>query len=83
MKNAITWFEIPAKNLDRASLRGCNLTEAILSKSRLAGADFTGAQLCRADFSRARGDNRTTFAEASVEFTRFDRQAAPAPGGAT
>ncbi|WP_437849896.1 DUF2169 family type VI secretion system accessory protein [Sorangium sp. So ce363] len=79
MKNAL----LIRTNLDRASLRGCNLTEAILSKSRLAGADFTGAQLCRADFSRARGDNRTTFAEASVEFTRFDRQAAPAPGGAT
>ncbi|WP_437923421.1 DUF2169 domain-containing protein [Sorangium sp. So ce291] len=70
-------------NLDRASLRGCNLTEALLSKSRMAGADFTGAQLCRADFSRARGDSRTTFAEASVDFTRFDRQGAPAVGGAT
>ncbi|WP_437995444.1 DUF2169 domain-containing protein [Sorangium sp. So ce185] len=79
MKNAL----LIRTNLDRASLRGCNLTEAILSKSRLAGADFTGAQLCRADFSRARGDSRTTFAEASVDFARFDRQAAPAPGGAT
>ncbi|WP_437605165.1 DUF2169 domain-containing protein [Sorangium sp. So ce834] len=69
--------------LDRASLRGCNLTDAILSKSRLSGADFTGAQLCRADFSRARGDGRTTFAEAAVDFTRFDRQGAPAAGGAT
>jgi uncharacterized protein YjbI with pentapeptide repeats len=69
-------------NLDGASLRGCNLTEALLSKARVAGADFTGAQLCRADFSRTRGDEKTSFAEAGLDFVRFDRQKAPAGGGA-
>ena len=67
--------------LDRASLRGCNLTDAILSKSRIAGADFTGAQLSRADLGRAQGDDATTFAEAGLDFVRFDRQGAPAGGG--
>jgi uncharacterized protein YjbI with pentapeptide repeats len=59
--------------LDEASLRGVNLTEAIVTKARLAGADFTGSQLCRADLTRARGDGRTTFAEAGTEWVRFDR----------
>ncbi len=70
-------------NLDRASFRGCNLMDALLAKSRIAGADFTGAQLCRADFSRAHGDDQTTFAEASIDFVRFDRQGPPAAGAAS
>lgn len=69
-------------NLDKASLRGCNLTEAILSKSRVTRADFTGAQLCRADFSRARGDGATSFAEAGLDFVRFDRSGRAAGEGA-
>lgn len=67
-------------NLTGASLRGCNLTEAIVSKSTIIAADFTGSQLCRADFSRSRGDAKTTFAEAELDFVRFDRQG-PQPGG--
>jgi uncharacterized protein YjbI with pentapeptide repeats len=65
--------------LDGASLRGANLTEAVLSKSSIAGADFTGTQLTRADFLRAKGDDKTRFAEAVVKFTRFDKDGTARP----
>ncbi len=61
-------------NLDGASLRGANLLEAIVTNASLRGADFTGTQLTRADFTRAKGDNKTSFADAMVKWTRFDKE---------
>ncbi|MEZ4296538.1 MAG: DUF2169 domain-containing protein [Polyangiaceae bacterium] len=56
--------------LVEASLRGADMMDAIASKTRIAGADFTGANLYRADLSRAVRDGRTSFAEAKVERVR-------------
>ncbi|MFO0612734.1 MAG: DUF2169 domain-containing protein [Polyangiaceae bacterium] len=61
-------------NLDGASLRGANLLEAILTKASLRGTDFTGTLLTRADFMRAKGDQKTSFADAVVKWTRFDKE---------
>jgi len=60
---------------DRASLRGANLNEALLTNARLAASDFTGAQLTRTDFTGAIGDEATRFDEAVVAWTKFDDQA--------
>ena len=57
--------------LAEASLRGANLMDALASKALLAGTDFTGANLYRADLSRVVGDARTSFAEAEVGHVRF------------
>lgn len=53
-----------------ASLRGADLMDALASKVKIAGADFTGANLYRADLSRALRDARTSFAEARADRVR-------------
>jgi uncharacterized protein YjbI with pentapeptide repeats len=56
--------------LERASLRGANGMDVLASKARIAGADFTGANLYRADLSRAVRDAETSFSEAKIERVR-------------
>jgi uncharacterized protein YjbI with pentapeptide repeats len=55
--------------------------EVLASKALLAGADFTGANLHRADVSRVVGDADTTFAEAEVGHVRFLPKAELPPQG--
>jgi len=64
-------------NLDGASLRGVNCTETLLTSARIAGTDFTGAQLTRADLTAAVGNDKTRFTEAVVAWTRFDANGNP------
>lgn len=63
-------------NLDGATLRGANLMDALASKVRVAGADFSDANLYRADLLRAVGDARTTFAGAETGRVRVSPRAA-------
>jgi uncharacterized protein YjbI with pentapeptide repeats len=57
--------------------------DVLASKSRLAGANFTGANLYRADLSRVIGDAETTFAEAELGHVRFLPKANVPEGGAS
>ncbi|MBW2527962.1 MAG: DUF2169 domain-containing protein [Deltaproteobacteria bacterium] len=67
--------------LDEATLVGVNLMDALASKSSVPGADFGGANLFRADLSRVRGDERTSFADALVTNVRYLPKAESPPGG--
>jgi uncharacterized protein YjbI with pentapeptide repeats len=44
--------------------------DALMSKAKMAGADFRAANLYRADLLRARGDDKTRFTGANVALVR-------------
>jgi uncharacterized protein YjbI with pentapeptide repeats len=58
-----------------------NLMDALASKASVAGANFRGANLFRADLSRVRGDERTCFDDALVNHVRLLPRNQAAPGG--
>jgi uncharacterized protein YjbI with pentapeptide repeats len=51
-------------DFSRADVKGAVLMYSVLQKARLYGADFRGANLFRADLSKVRGDDATTFEDA-------------------
>ena len=61
-------------NLDKATLRGADLMHAVMQKAKVAGADFRGASLFRADLARMKGDDKTSFDAANVTQVRFSRE---------
>jgi uncharacterized protein YjbI with pentapeptide repeats len=54
-------------NLTGADLRGAVLINCFLQKAKIFGADFRGANLFRADLSKVRGDDATSFKDAYLE----------------
>lgn len=62
--------------LVRADLRGAklvdvNLMMGLLQKANIEGADFTGANLFRADLARIKGNRGTRFDDANMKQIRF------------
>ncbi len=58
-------------DLTNANMVAINLMEGIVQKAIVKAADFTGANLFRADFARIQGDEATSFEEANMKFIRF------------
>lgn len=61
-------------NLEKATLRGADLMLALMHKAKVAGTDFRGASLFRADLARMKGDDKTSFDSANVTQVRFVRE---------
>lgn len=72
----MAWLVAREARFVRAELSDADLTCAdlmlsLLQKARISGADFTRANLFRADFAKVLGDERTRFDEANVREVRF------------
>ncbi|WP_437682672.1 DUF2169 family type VI secretion system accessory protein [Sorangium sp. So ce131] len=61
-------------DLTDADLSGANLMDALLQKAKLAGANLARTNLFSANLLQARGDDRTSFADAHTKRVLFTRQ---------
>ncbi|WP_437592524.1 DUF2169 domain-containing protein [Sorangium sp. So ce1000] len=61
-------------DLAEADLTGANLMDAMLQKAKVPGARFQNTNLFRANLLDAKGDERTTFADAHIKSVVFTGQ---------
>ncbi|WP_437817709.1 DUF2169 domain-containing protein [Sorangium sp. So ce1078] len=61
-------------DLTEADLTGANLMDAMLQKAKVPGARFENTNLFRANLLDAKGDQRTTFADAHIKNVVFTGQ---------